>query len=199
MKISDTQPKEEQRTAVAFKEWVVITDLLGCGEQILILRKGGIHEKGGGFQVEHRGFFLYPTLFHQQRESVIPKAQARYDEILPRFSDTGSVPIQYWIEVADTCWVMDWSKIEKLAPYHAWTQEVIRARFGWGKDEGLFVIVARVYRLSAPKAIPVLKEYAGCKSWIELDENTVPALEKKTPVLNDGAFETKLREIQKCL
>lgn len=199
MKISDAKTQEEVKSAIAFKEWVVIDDLLGSGEQILILRKGGIHEKRGGFQVEHRGFFLFPTLFHQQRESVIPKAQARYDEILPRFSDAGSVPIQYWIDVSDARWVTDWGKVEKLAPYHAWTEEVIRDRFGWGKDEGIFVIAVRVYRLSAPKVIPVLKEYGGCKSWIELDKAAVPSLEGKSPVLNENDFEKKLQVVRKCL
>jgi hypothetical protein len=199
MKTSDAKTKTEQKDAIAFKEWVVITDLLGRGEQILILRKGGIHEKRGGFQVEHRGFFLFPTLFHQQRESVVSEAQLRCDEILPRFSDKSSVSIEYWVEVADTRWITDWAKIEKLAPFHAWTEAVIRDRFGWGKDEGIFVIIARVYQLAAPRIIPVLKEYGGCKSWVELDTATVPSLEGKTPVLSENDFRKKLQVIQKCL
>ena len=64
---------------VAFKEWEIVVDALGRGEQILLLRKGGIHEPRGGFQVEHQRFFLFPTRYHQQRECVIPAAQARFD------------------------------------------------------------------------------------------------------------------------
>ncbi len=37
---------------IAFKEWAVIVDALGRGDQILILRKGGISEGRGGFQIE---------------------------------------------------------------------------------------------------------------------------------------------------
>jgi hypothetical protein len=69
----------------AFKEWAVVVDALLRGEQILILRKGGLREGRGGFQIEHSEFLLFPTLFHQQRESVIPTAQARYDELAPNF------------------------------------------------------------------------------------------------------------------
>ncbi|MED5454303.1 MAG: DUF1802 family protein, partial [Verrucomicrobiota bacterium] len=36
----------------AFKEWAVVIDALGRGEQIIILRKGGIHEGKGGFQMD---------------------------------------------------------------------------------------------------------------------------------------------------
>jgi hypothetical protein len=65
----------------AFKEWAVVVDALGRGEQILILRKGGLAEGPGGFQVEQREFLLLPTRFHQQRERVLPAAQLRYDEL----------------------------------------------------------------------------------------------------------------------
>ncbi|HKS37709.1 MAG TPA: DUF1802 family protein, partial [Verrucomicrobiae bacterium] len=54
-------------------------DALGRGEQIIILRKGGITERRGGFKPEHAEFLLFPTLFHQQRDSVVPDAQVRYD------------------------------------------------------------------------------------------------------------------------
>ena len=69
----------------AFKEWAVVVDALGRGIQTVILRKGGISVGPGGFQVAHNRFLLFPTLFHQQRESVIESAQARYDELAPGF------------------------------------------------------------------------------------------------------------------
>lgn len=68
---------------IAFKEWAVVVDALGRGDQIVILRKGGISEGAGGFQVEHPQFLLFPTLYHQQREHVAAAAQARYDVIAP--------------------------------------------------------------------------------------------------------------------
>ena len=199
MKMPEAGTRMLKKDVIAFKEWAVIVDLLGCGGQILILRKGGIHEQRGGFQAEHRGFFLFPTLFHQQRESVIPDAQARCDRVLASLTDAGSVPIDFWAEATDTRWVTDWARIEKLAPHHAWTEAVIHERFGWGKDEGIFVIAARVFRLAAPKVIPVLKEYGGCRSWIELSVEAAPSLDGKSPVLNDREFEKKLRDIQSCL
>mgnify|MGYP003343766761 CR=1 FL=1 len=63
--------------AVAFKEWAVICAELAAGRQSVILRKGGISEGAGGFRVEHPAFLLFPTLYHQQREKVLPAAQRR--------------------------------------------------------------------------------------------------------------------------
>src|ERR1700733_11667756 len=83
----------------AFKEWAVIVDALGRGDQILILRKGGISEGRGGFTIEHSRFLLFPTLFHQQRESVIESAQARYDEIAPTFPSPEILRVEFAAEV----------------------------------------------------------------------------------------------------
>ncbi len=62
----------------AFKEWGVVVDALGRGEQIVILRKGGIAEVRGGFRAEHDRFWLFPTRFHQQSEGVIESARERF-------------------------------------------------------------------------------------------------------------------------
>src|SRR5207247_10512078 len=68
---------------IAFKEWAIVVDALGRGEQIVILRKGGINEGPGGFQVEHQHFLIFPTIYHQKRENVVPSVQARLDNIVP--------------------------------------------------------------------------------------------------------------------
>ena len=36
----------------ALKEWAVVARALGSGRQTLLLRKGGIHERRGEFEVE---------------------------------------------------------------------------------------------------------------------------------------------------
>ena len=84
----------------AFKEWAIVVDALGRGEQILILRKGGISEGRDGFRLEHSQFLLFPTLFHQQRESVIAAAQERYDQIAPRLPSPEIVRVEFFAEVA---------------------------------------------------------------------------------------------------
>ena len=45
---------------IALKEWAVTVQALAQGQQILLLRKGGIHESSQDFRVIHPEFLLYP-------------------------------------------------------------------------------------------------------------------------------------------
>jgi hypothetical protein len=177
----------------AFKEWAIVVDALGRGEQILIMRKGGIHEGKGGFQVEHPRFWLFPTLFHQQRESVIPAAQARYDEIRDRLltsTPTETVRIEFLADVADWRRMESLEQVDSLRGQHVWTDPVIAERFEWGREKNIFALAVRVFRLPQPVELPILESYGGCKSWIELAEGI--SAKEAEPVLTDDAFAEKL-------
>jgi len=165
-------------------------DALGRGEQIIILRKGGIHESKGGFKIEHPQFVLFPTLFHQQRESVVATAQARFDQIAPRFPSKDSVRLEFFAEVVEWQRIDSLAAAERLRGQHIWRDEVIAERFDWGKDRAIFALAARVFRFSAPVELRVRESYGGCKSWVELEQEiaTVGA----HPVLSDEAFAGKL-------
>ena len=117
---------------VAFKEWSIICDTLGCGKQSLILRKGGIHEGKKGFRFEK--FALFPTRFHEQEERVRidseklarPKTEYQIGEI---------VPIQYWARI-DSIWhLSQWKSIKALNEYHIWDEQIILDRYNWGKEK----------------------------------------------------------------
>src|SRR4051812_4068004 len=95
---SSGKPSSKSMRA-AFKEWAIVVDALGRGEQIIILRKGGISEGQGGFKLEQDEFLLFPTFFHQQRESVIPLAQERFDQIASHFPKPGQIKIEYFARV----------------------------------------------------------------------------------------------------
>ncbi|HUD82085.1 MAG TPA: DUF1802 family protein, partial [Candidatus Saccharimonadales bacterium] len=115
----------------AFKEWVIVVDALLRGEQIVIFRKGGLREGRGGFQIEYPQFWLFPTLFHQQRDSVIPAAQARFDELAPDFPAPGVLRLEAFAQV------VAWRQLDQLADarrlqgQHIWRDEVIADRFDW--------------------------------------------------------------------
>jgi len=182
---------------IAFKEWAVVVDALGRGEQIIILRKGGISEGRGGFNLDHPRFLLFPTLFHQQRESVIPAAQARFDRIAPTFPPKEIVRLEYCCEVAA------WQRLDSLASagrlsgQHIWRDEVIAERFDWGKEKAIFALAVRVFRFPEVVELPMRESYGGCKSWIELETeiDTVSA----RPVLSDKLFAQKMNVFQTVL
>ena len=182
---------------IAFKEWAVIVDALGRGEQILTLRKGGISEGREGFRVEHPQFLLFPTRFHQQRESVIAEAQARFDEIAPRFPSPDFVRLEYYAEAVVWRQLDSLSAAESLRGQHCWRDDVIAARFDWGRARNIFAIAVRVHRLPLPVELPVLPNYAGCKSWIELEKDL--PVNAAVPVLEQAAFDQKLQRFLTAL
>jgi hypothetical protein len=174
----------------AFKEWAIVVDALGRGEQILILRKGGISEGRDGFQIEHPQFLLFPTLYHQQRESVTTEAQARYDRIAPHLAPPDVVRLEFFAEVA-ACRQLDaLSTAEALRGQHCWRDEVIAERFDWGRAKNIFAIAVRVYRLPLTVEVPMSPAYGGCKSWVELDKEIVTTSAQS--VLDQTAFDHKL-------
>ena len=49
---------------LALKEWAVVQRSLLEGHQIILLRKGGLIEETGDFDLRARQFLLYPTYEH---------------------------------------------------------------------------------------------------------------------------------------
>lgn len=181
----------------AFKEWAIVVDALGRGEQILVLRKGGIAEGRGGFQVEHPRFLFFPTLYHQQRENVLPAAQARYDEIVSHLPSPNVLRLEFCAEVIAWRRLDSLAAVERLRGQHIWRDDVLAQRFDWGKQQAIFALAVRVSRLPQRIELPMLPNYGGCKSWIELAED-IPT-DAAQPVLVEAAFQAKLRHFESAL
>lgn len=181
---------------IAFKEWAVVVDALARGDQILILRKGGISEAPGGFQLEHDRFLLFPTLFHQQRESVIPAAQARYDVLAPKLSPS-IVRFECLAEVVIWKLIENFDAALRLRDQHIWRDEVVREKFETGKSRSVYAMAVRVFRLPLPVELPMAPHYGGCKSWVELD--TIVSRDGAQPVLTDREFGAKLERLEQAL
>src|SRR5258706_7023725 len=65
------------RLNVALKEWASVCNTLEEGRQIILLRKGGILEAIGGFELEHPQFFLFPTYLHQNAQMLKERERKR--------------------------------------------------------------------------------------------------------------------------
>lgn len=181
----------------AFKEWAVVVDALGHGEQVLILRKGGISEGAGGFCVEQPRFLLFPTLFHQQRERVIPRAQQRYDAIASGLGDSQTVRLEFFADVIESHRLDSLARAERLRGQHIWRDEVVAERFDWGREKNIFALAVRVSRLPNAVELPMRPAYGGCKSWIDLEMDV--DLSGGVAVLGAADFESKLRQFRSVL
>ena len=86
---------------VAFKEWAAVCHALAAGIQSVILRKGGIAERGGSFHPEYSRFWLYPTYFHEPRAGgVRPEYGSLLDAAERDRPTPGTVRLSHVAEVS---------------------------------------------------------------------------------------------------
>src|SRR5437588_6595222 len=64
---------------IGLKEWATVCRALESGRQMILLRKGGIYEAAGEFEVEHREFLLFPTYLHQNPQMLKPAFAAQLE------------------------------------------------------------------------------------------------------------------------
>ena len=184
----------------AFKEWASIVEVLGQGEQILILRKGGIHEKalpagrqGKKFDVAFQEFFLFPTFEHQNPKDLKPEAEKVLQKVLAGKPSSEVIPLQFYAVVDESFWISDEAALKRLDPFHVWSWDCVKARFDWGSEKGLFGIMVRIFSLPEPLLLENQKRYGGCRSWVELEKPLETSSLK--PVLSDSIFQAKKQEI----
>ncbi len=151
----------------AFKEWAAICRALAVGRQDVILRKGGIAEPGGGFQVECRSFLLLPTFVHQGPEALIPEARDLLVDIDVDRPPSGSVVFTHAATVLAATRIISASGLDRFRGRHVWSDAVVAERFHRWREE-LHVLEVAVSRLAAPLVLPWHDDYGGCKSWVTL-------------------------------
>jgi hypothetical protein len=181
-------------TMPALKEWAVHIRALASGEQIVILRKGGIAEETRHFSVQSERFYLYPTYEHQ-KATLIREPYQSWIELQPE-SGTALVTITLYAEVVEYLLIHDESTLAQLAPYHIGTAKFAEERLHWKRQQPLHALVLRVYKLRTPLEVDVRAEYAGCKSWLELPFKRPDEEQFADPVYDDESFVRRLSELK---
>jgi hypothetical protein len=173
--------------AIGYKEWEVVCDALGTGDQVILLRKGGIHEGRDGFSFKHERFFLFPTRFHAQGEQVRVPCEVTGEEWQP--GDV--VSVRYFCEAVWAKTLMDWDEVLRLQEDHIWNGELVRERFAWGEEGeqgSIHCAMVRVARLAEPWEITYEKKHGGCRTWVELPDTPGDIIASARPVLDDAEF-----------
>jgi hypothetical protein len=135
----------------ALKEWANVIEALGRGEQIILIRKGGLADPSFGIEAEQ--FYLYPTYFHQGESDARP-----------------SVALTHWAEIVRTWRITDRESLARLEPFVVIPRETLDTRYRFRSDQALYVLALRTWELPAPVRIPFRESYGGCLSWISLEE-----------------------------
>ncbi len=185
------------RCQIALKEWAITVQSLAQGEQILLLRKGGIHEDGKDFRVIHPEFLLFPTYEHQREELLKPGHQQALASLLEATPKAESITFSHWARAEEIIEVEEQEKVDDLASFHIWTDEYAQSRLRWKPMLPLSILLLRVYRMESPVTVPYIKEYGGCTSWVEI----LPRIDlgQLEPVLDDAEFQRQVDAIKGSL
>ena len=187
---------------LALKEWSIICKALEDGNQTILLRKGGILEYKKGFEIRQKSFLLFPTLEHQAEEYLQSKYLQTYDLLL---RGNKSQDIQ---NKTNTLWILarieaiqefhDHEMLPVLEKYHIWNEKYVNMRMNYNPKKPMNALLLRVYKLPQPISIDINPEWAGCKSWIDIDIaekygnqfGSVPKMfDQSEPVIKDKEFQ----------
>jgi hypothetical protein len=188
-------PQPQNRFAL--KEWAVVVEALATGRQLILLRKGGIREDGGGFRLDHREFFLFPTYFHEQAQRVIPEAAAEFARAQAAQPPPERVVVPLYATVEEAVELTDRARLAELRPHHILTDAEVERRFQYRNDPRLWVLIVRAYRLAPALELALTAYFEGCRSWVDLGHD-LPTGDLQ-PVLDDASFRFQIGALRAIL
>ena len=183
-------------TTRALKEWNVAVNALEQGQTIMLLRKGGIREQAGHFNVGDKQVLLYPTFEHQQPDLLKPEFADRVKTVESGWHPE-VIKIGSWAEITDVFLVAWEPAITALFPYHIWNEKFVSDRLKWKHNQPIYILLLRVYRLAEIREIPYIPEYGGCRSWIDLADPIL--LDGTKAVLSDREYIERSNQIRNLI
>lgn len=175
---------------IALKEWASVCSAVETGRQMILLRKGGIYEAVGEFELENAQFLLFPTYLHQNLKMLKNEAHEGFE---PASVEPNEVRISGAAVVTDIVQLKSRAQMDALDDEHVWTAPLIDMRFNYKPQNPLYLLLVRAYRLHEPVMVANTPAYAGCKSWVPLDQPIDTGL--AIPVLDDARFDLRRKRI----
>ena len=157
---------------------------------MVLLRKGGIYEAAGEFELENPRFLLFPTYLHQNAKMLKDDARQGLEQrdAEPRHVRLGAAGV-----VTDIIQLRSRTQVDALDDEHVWAPPLIDMRFNYRPDNPLYLLLVRTYRLRDAVVVENTPAYAGCKSWVPLEQPVATA--GAAPVLVDPAYDARRRSI----
>ncbi len=168
---------------------------LAAGDQVLIVRKGGIGEKR--FELPHPAFYLFPTYAHQRPELVKPAARERFADPLALREDPERLPLAVYAQLVGSHPIADPDALAAIDHLHVLTADYAEERLRWRRKHPLWAAVLRVWTVEEPPVLDAL-EHGGCVSWVDLPES-IGAPGAMTPALDDEAFARASADVEAAL
>src|SRR2546423_1700005 len=135
----------------ALKEWASVIQALDRGDQVVLIRKGGLADPHFGLEAER--FYLFPTNYHDAGAG-----------------EPAYVPITHWAGVVRTWQIRDFEPLNRLQSLVAMDRATLETRYNFRPDQAINVIAVRAWRLATPVNVAMTEAYGGRPSRVSLDE-----------------------------
>lgn len=179
----------------ALKEWAAVISALRAGDQVVLVRKGGIADPEFGVEAER--FYLFPTYLHQKEKQFRSEHLHHFTATDRAGGEPDEVTIDTWCEVAGVWRVTDLELLWKLGDRVIFTGETFEERYRFRPDQAVHVIAVKAFDLPDGVMVRNLPLYAGCRSWISVEEEI--DVTGSTPAISDEVLEAKLASIESVL
>ena len=181
----------------ALKEWASVLRAMERGEQVVLIRKGGLLDSSSGFELLTSSFLFYPTFEHQTAAFLRSPFGDYFEDAARQRPHGQTVRFTLFGRAVHTACCQDPGLMRQLEPFHIYNEAFLEQRLRWQPTQPLVVVIVRAFRLSPAVEVPRLSRYAGCRSWVELEQAV--GVERAVPVLDDGEFHRSVGEIRRIL
>jgi len=171
----------------ALKEWATIVKALGEGKQTILIRKRELKST-------YDEFFLYPTFTSQTKDKFKGQFHSDFDTTMTARAK-GKVMIEFYAQITEACEVTKSKKLLGLDSYYIWTSSHVEDYFQKTKDEKLYVIILRVFKL--PKPVFIEPSGPGSIVWVNLPRPI--STQGLVPVLKDSEFKDTVERIKQII
>jgi hypothetical protein len=180
-------------TIHALKEWDAQIQALETGQTALVIRKGGIVEARGEFEVEHREFWLYPTFLHQNPGEL----RSTFSSLLRPDPASGQVSIRAFARVERIWKLENLDVIKTLESQQCLTAAALERKFHYRNKPWVHALLLRVYKLEPAQTITESELQRGCVSWVPLEREIL--LEGLKPAMDDSSFTNQRQTLESLL
>jgi hypothetical protein len=181
----------------ALKEWATVLEAMARGEQLVLIRKGGLIEPGSGFELITNTFLFYPTFEHHAVSYLRSPHQSYFDEALRRRAPEGQVRFELCGVAVSSTKSHDPTLVKRLSAFHMYNEAFVSQRLKWQPEQPLVIVLVRAFRLPRAVMLSVVPRYVGCKSWVELDSPV--SLDGARPLIEDSVFQRRAQEFALAL
>jgi hypothetical protein len=140
--------------------------------------------------LENPQFLLFPTYLHQKLTMLKPEAHEGFEAV---GAEPSEVRISAAGVVSDIIQLRSRAQMDAIEDEHVWAKPLIDMRFGYKPENPLYLLLVRAYRLLQPIVMANTPAYAGCKSWVPMDQPISTG--DAGAVLDDVKYEIRRKKI----